>query len=131
MRHFASQSRLTPLAMSSEKVFYQGGPAKIDLIINRINPKLVAKGDMLDSEDVLDILSIDLIGVVPEDPNIVGSTNRGQPLIFDSKTGAAGAYWRISERIEGKEVPIPEFKVDGAFTRFWGKLIGRRDGEIN
>tara|TARA_B100001105_G_C22390476_1_gene444115 strand:+ start:738 stop:1547 length:810 start_codon:yes stop_codon:yes gene_type:complete len=104
---------------------------KIDLIINRLNPKMVAKGDMLDSEDVLDILSINLIGVIPEDSNIVGSTNRGQPLIHDSKTGAAGAYRRISERIEGKEVPIPEFKVDGTFARFWGKLLGKRDGEIS
>ena len=104
---------------------------KIDLIINRLNPKMVAKGDMLDSEDVLDILSINLIGVIPEDSNIVGSTNRGQPLIHDSKTGAAGAYRRISDRIEGKEVPIPEFKVDGTFARFWGKLLGKRDGEIS
>src|SRR5699024_8500643 len=67
---------------------------KIDLVINRIRMDMVNRGDMLSKEDVLDILAIDLIGVVPDDENIVISTNQGEPLVGTS-TPAGKAYANI------------------------------------
>jgi septum site-determining protein MinD len=76
------------------------------LIINRIRPKMVKKGDMMDISDILDILSIDLLGVVPEDECIVISTNRGEPAVLGNTSRAGEAYRRIARRIIGEEVPM-------------------------
>lgn len=80
---------------------------KIDLVINRIRMEMVNRGDMLSKEDVLDILAIDLIGVVPDDENIVISTNQGEPLV-GSDTPAGKAYSNICRRIMGENVPFME-----------------------
>ncbi len=76
------------------------------LIINRLRSKMVRRGDMMDIDDILDILSIDLLGVVPEDESIVVSTNRGEPAVLDNNSRAGLAYRRISRRIAGEEVDI-------------------------
>jgi septum site-determining protein MinD len=61
---------------------------------------------MMDIDDILDILSIDLLGVVPEDESIVVSTNRGEPAVLDNNSRAGLAYRRIARRIAGEEVEI-------------------------
>lgn len=89
------------------------------LIINRLSPKMVESGDMMNPDDIIDILSINLIGVVPEDKEIVVSTNRGLPTTYNHQSPAGRAYRRISKRIEGEDVQIPEFRAEGWF----GKLF--------
>ncbi len=76
------------------------------LIINRLRSKMVKRGDMMDIEDIIDILSIDLLGVVPEDESIVVSTNRGEPAVMEATSRAGGAYRRTARRIMGEDVPI-------------------------
>ncbi|MFA7077172.1 MAG: septum site-determining protein MinD [Syntrophomonas sp.] len=76
------------------------------LIINRIRAKMVKRGDMMDTGDIIDILSIDLLGVVPEDETIVISTNRGEPAVLGNASRAGEAYRRIARRIIGEEVPV-------------------------
>lgn len=76
------------------------------LIINRLNPDLVKKGDMLDTETILQILAVELIGVVPEDSNMVAYTNRGEPAILSEKSLAGKAFKNIVRRIEGEQVPF-------------------------
>ena len=78
---------------------------KIDLIINRIRVDMVKRGDMLSVNDVCDILSINLIGVVPDDEHIVVSTNQGEPLV-GSNCLAGKAFESICKRILGEEVPF-------------------------
>ena len=78
---------------------------KIDLIINRIRPDMVKRGDMLKVEDVCDILSVHLIGVVPDDEQIVVATNQGEPLV-GTDTPAGKAYENICHRVIGEEVPF-------------------------
>ena len=78
---------------------------KIDLVINRIRMDMVKRGDMLSKDDVLDILAIELIGVVPDDENIVVSTNQGEPLV-GSDSIAGKAYTNICKRDMGQEVPF-------------------------
>lgn len=82
------------------------GPGQ--LIINRIKPSMVAKGDMLSVADVLDILAIDLLGIVPEDEAILISSNRGLPVAMSAANSASAsqAFRNIAKRLDGEEVPI-------------------------
>jgi septum site-determining protein MinD len=95
------------------------GPAS--LIINRLNPSLVRRGDMLSVEDVLDLLAIDLIGIVPEDENVIVASNRGQPLALDDKSKAGQAFQHIARRLLGEKVPFPEFNTPNVFQRLLGR----------
>ena len=83
---------------------------KIDLIINRLRVDMVKRGDMLSVNDVCDILSINLIGVVPDDEHIVISTNQGEPLV-GSNCLAGKAFESICKRILGEEVPLMNFEI--------------------
>ena len=78
---------------------------RTDLVINRIRMDMVKKGEMMSIEDVLDILAINLIGAVPDDENIVISTNQGEPLVGNN-TMAGQAFMNICKRVVGEEVPI-------------------------
>jgi septum site-determining protein MinD len=96
------------------------GPAS--LVINRINQAMVKRGDMLSVEDVLDLLAIDLIGIVPEDENVLVASNKGQPLVLDSKSKAGQAFQNIARRLLGENVPF----LDLDSTGLWQRLLGRK-----
>ncbi|NLN65496.1 MAG: septum site-determining protein MinD [Clostridiaceae bacterium] len=96
------------------------------LIINRVRPDMVKKGDMMSIEDIIDILAIDLIGVVPDDENIIISTNRGEPLVTDGKAMAGKAYLNITRRIMGEEVPFIDLSGQDGFLSKVKKLFGFR-----
>jgi septum site-determining protein MinD len=88
------------------------------LIINRVRPQMVRKGDMMDIDDVNDILAIELLGVVPDDETIIVSTNRGEPSVMESGTKAGTAFRNIVARIEGEEVPFMSLDYDlGIFEK--------------
>src|SRR5512134_509551 len=70
------------------------GPAR--LIINRIKADMVRRGDMLSADDVLELLAIELVGMVPEDENVVVSTNRGLPVVLDGRSRAGQAFRNIA-----------------------------------
>ena len=78
---------------------------KTELVVNRLRYDMVKRGDMMSSDDVVEILAVDLLGVVPDDENIVVSTNQGEPLV-GSKSLAGQAYENICKRIMGEEVPL-------------------------
>lgn len=80
------------------------------LIINRIRPDMVKRGDMMDIEDMIDVLAIELAGVVPEDEKIVVSTNRGVPAVADELSKAGQAYRNIIRRFEGEEIPLMDLE---------------------
>ena len=78
--------------------------SKMDLIVNRIRMDMVKRGDMMSVDDVTEILSIPLIGILPDDEQVVIGTNQGEPVIgLDSKAGKG--YLNICKRILGLEVP--------------------------
>jgi septum site-determining protein MinD len=102
------------------------GPGR--LIINRLKPGMVERGDMLSIEDVLEILAIDLIGVVPEDEAILVSTNRGQPvaLAATNSSSASQAFRNIARRLEGHDVPFIDLTAKNGFlTRLRSWVAGR------
>src|SRR5512140_234220 len=78
------------------------------LIINRLNRAMVKGGDMLSVDDVYDLLRIDVIGIVPEDENVIVASNRGTPLAMDAKSKAGQAFRNIARRLDGAEVPFLE-----------------------
>ncbi len=78
---------------------------KTQLIVNRLRPDMVKRGDMMSADDVIDILAVELLGVVPDDENIVVATNNGEPLAGDSSL-AGQAYMNICRRIMGESVPF-------------------------
>ena len=92
------------------------------LIVNRLRTDMVKRGDMMSSDDVVEILAIDLIGVVPDDENIVVSTNQGEPLVGND-TLAGKAYMNICRRIVGEEVPYLDLT---AKKGLFGKLFGKK-----
>ena len=94
------------------------------LIINRIRPRMVKHGDMMDIEDIVDILAIDLIGVIPEDEKIIVSTNKGEPAVMDVLSPAGEAYRRISKRIRGEEVPLMNLDVSNSIMDKLRRLVG-------
>ncbi len=97
---------------------------KIDLVINKLKIDMVRRGDMMSVNDVSDILAIPLIGIVPDDENVVIAANQGEPLVGNS-TLAGRAYKNLCYRVLGQEVPFLNFekrisiwtRVSGIFHR--------------
>ena len=81
------------------------------LVINRLRIDMVKDKNMLSVEDILDILAVKLLGVVPDDENVVISTNKGEPLVYKGDSLAAKAFKNIASRIEGVEVPLLDLDV--------------------
>lgn len=96
------------------------------LVINRIRQDMVKRGDMMNIDDMIDILAIELLGVVPDDEAIVVSTNKGEPVVGDEKALSGKAYRNISKRILGEEVPLLDLEVDeGMLTKLKKLIFGK------
>ena len=96
------------------------------LIINRLNPALVKNHDMLSSDDVIDLLAVELIGIVPEDENVIIGSNRGAPVAFDPKSRAGQAFRNIAKRLRGEKVPFLELDHSEGFWQRIQRLAGRK-----
>lgn len=96
------------------------------LVINRIKPEMVRKGNMLSVEDVMEILGIKLLGVIPEEQAVVIATNKGESLLLNEKAKSARAFKEMIRRIEGEEVPFKETNYQGGFLSFIKKLFFKR-----
>ena len=98
------------------------------LILNRVRAEMVKQKDMMSTEDILSLLSVQLVGVVPEDESIIVSTNRGVPAVHDPKSVAGQAYLRVAARLDGEEVPFMDLSEQtGLLQRFrrWLRPAGR------
>ena len=95
-----------------------------EVIINRIRPDMVNRGDMMDIDDMIEILAINLLGVVPEDENIVISTNRGEPIVLKAdKSKAGSAFSNIARRVDGEELPLMSLEKDTLLSKL-RKIVG-------
>lgn len=92
------------------------------LIVNRISPNLVKRGDMLSQADVIEILALELLGTIPLDDQIVATTNRGMPAVLEGKSVAAKELIRIARRIAGIE-GAQRAASPGFFARI-GRALG-------
>jgi septum site-determining protein MinD len=94
------------------------------LIINRIHPGMVKHGDMMDKQDIVDLLAVEVLGMVPADDRTITAANRGIPVIHDKKAPSGAAFLRIAARVDGDEVPLLEMEPkSGLLARVKG-LVG-------
>ena len=104
---------------------------KYNLLLNRVRPNLIKTNDMMSVEDVVEILSCDLIGIIPEDTGIITSTNKGEPIVNDEKSLAGMAYHNVARRIMGEEVEFLNLdepqdfmsKVKNFFKKLFNKEV--------
>jgi septum site-determining protein MinD len=108
--------RIIGLVEAEEK-----GPAR--LVINRIKPEMVRRGDMLAVDDILELLAVQLVGMVPDDESVLTSTNRGTPVVLDGKSKAGLAFRNIARRLKGEEVPFMNLEDGGGFFNRLTRMI--------
>ena len=96
----------------------------IRLIVNRLRPEMVHTGDMLSVDDVCEVLGVELLGVIPDDEEIIDTTNRGEPLVLDDSKRLGAVYAKIVRRLEGEIVPFTAFNGyrQGLFGRIFAGL---------
>ncbi|MEH4265383.1 septum site-determining protein MinD [Klebsiella aerogenes] len=110
------------LASKSRRAENGDEPIKEHLLLTRYNPGRVSKGDMLSMEDVLEILRINLVGVIPEDQSVLRASNQGEPVILDTVSDAGKAYADTVDRLLGEERPFRfiEEEKKGFLKRLFG-----------
>ena len=91
-----------------------------ELVINRLRPNMVKRGEMMDVEDIVDLLSIDLIGVIPDDEYIITQTNKGEPAVSNKKAPSGKGYMEIARRILGENIDIT---IPGRDEGFFSKIF--------
>ncbi|MGC9349329.1 MAG: septum site-determining protein MinD, partial [Anaerolineae bacterium] len=94
--------------------------APANLIINRFKADLVRRNEMLDSDTVVDLLAIDLVGIVPEDERILAASNRGQPVALEDRSPAGRAFRNIARRLNGEDVPYEALQKQTIFQKLFG-----------
>ena len=92
---------------------------KPQLILNRIRTKMVRKGEMMDADDIVELLSIKLIGAIPDDENVIIQTNKGEPSVTNSKSLSGKAYMETAKRILGEDLDVT---IPGKKDGFWSKV---------
>jgi len=108
--------RIIGLVEAEEK-----GPAR--LIINRIKPEMVRRGDMLAVSDVMELLAVELIGMVPDDESVLMSTNRGTPVVLDGKSKAGQAFRNIAHRLNGEQISFMNLEDEGGILGRLARLV--------
>ncbi len=93
------------------------------LILNRLSPALTRRGEMMDIQDVVDVLRVDLVGIVPEDESIITSMNNGEPVSLEGRTPAGKAFIRIAQRLLGYQVPFPTFEESSGFLQRFKSIL--------
>jgi septum site-determining protein MinD len=101
------------------KLHERGLPVR--LIINRIRPEMVRSGDMLSVDDVTEILAAELLGIVPDDEEVIDTTNKGEPIALVAESRLAAIYAKIARRLEGELVPFTALNAPGFFERLFRK----------
>ena len=102
------------------------GKELVELAINRVKPEMVERGDMLSVEDVLEILAIPLIGVIPEDPEVIVATNKGVPVVLNSLSPSGQAIKDMARRLLGEDVPFPTLKGKESLFNLLSRWFRRR-----
>ena len=93
------------------------------LILNRVKPEMVRRGEMLTTEDVLDVLAIELIGVVPEDDGVITASNQGLPVALNPRSKAGKAFREIALRLMGEDIPLEALQSPNGFIRRISRLV--------
>jgi septum site-determining protein MinD len=96
------------------------------LVINRLRPSMVKRGDMMTQDDIQEILALPILGVIPEDEGIIVTTNRGEPAVMVQSSLAGAAYRDIARRLMGEDVPLMRLQDRGGIFARLRKIVGGR-----
>ena len=110
------------LASKTQRAEKGNGGVKEHLLLTRYNPRRVASGEMMSVDDVKEILGLDVIGVVPESPDVLAASNAGVPVILNDESDASLAYDDAVARLLGENLPLRflEEPKRGFFSRMFG-----------
>jgi septum site-determining protein MinD len=110
------------LASKTQRAEQGNGGVKEHLLLTRYNPRRVASGEMMSVDDVKEILGLDVIGVVPESPDVLAASNAGVPVILNDESDASRAYDDAVARLLGEDLPLRflEEPKRGFFARMFG-----------
>ncbi len=92
----------------------------IRLVINRVRPKMIEKGNMLSPQEVADVLGVEILGIVADDESVIVTTNRGEAAVLRKKSLAGKAYRNICERIDGVRVPLLRYEKRTVLDKLFG-----------
>ncbi len=114
--------RILGILQSKSRAAEEGGAVKEHLVITRYSPERVDSGDMISLEDIVDILSVPLLGVIPESDSVLQASNSGVPVIMDTKSRAGQAYMDVVSRFLGEKVEHRFLDVEkkGFFKKLFG-----------
>ncbi|MBC8457375.1 MAG: septum site-determining protein MinD [Deltaproteobacteria bacterium] len=105
------------------------GIDNLSLVVNRLSVEMIENGNMMGPEDIIEVLAIPLLGVVPEDKDIIIATNKGAPLILSKNSKSGEAYKRIARRVNGEDnIPIPDLKEASWFPHLIKKIFRAGEG---
>lgn len=102
-----------------------------NLVINRIRPGMVKQGDMMDKQDILDLLSVQMLGLVPDDEQIIVATNKGVPAVHDRKSWSGEAFRRIAARVDGDDAPFLELEDSSKLMSRLKRFVGLGGKDFN
>jgi len=109
----------------ADRILGMLGGRRARLIVNRVRLEMVRTGDMLSVDDVAEILGREVIGIVPDDEEIIDTTNRGEPVVLDASRRLSRIYTAIARRVLGEDAPMPSLEDDGIWHRL-RRLIGSK-----
>ena len=115
--------RILGILQSRSKAAEDGKTVKEHLLITRYSPDRVEGGDMLGMDDIVEILSVPLIGVIPESGSVLQASNSGNPVIMDKESEAGQAYTDVVARFLGEDIPLRFIDVEQK-KGFFKKLFG-------
>ncbi|HLQ71156.1 MAG TPA: septum site-determining protein MinD [Bacillota bacterium] len=96
------------------------------LVINRIRNHMMKDGDMIDVDDIVQLLAIDLIGIVIDDEEVIKASNKGEPVAFHPNSKASIAYRNIARRILGENIPLQSLENEQTFFQRIKRFFGLR-----
>ncbi len=98
------------------------------LIINRFRPGMVKRGDMMGRDDIVELLAIDILGIVPSDDRLIIATNQGLPVIHDKRALSGAAFSRIAARIDGEDIPLMDLEPKNTIMEKVRNIMGINRG---
>lgn len=110
----------------ADRVIGMLGSRRARLVVNRVRPDMVRTGDMLSVDDVSQILGRDVLGVVPDDEEIIDTTNRGQPVSLDPGRRLSAIYATMARRLMGEDIPALDIDADGLWNKLRRIMVGQR-----
>lgn len=96
------------------------------LVINRIRPQMMKNGEIMDVDEIVNVLSIELLGIVPDDEEVIKSSNQGEPVVMNPDFKAAIAYRNMARRILGESIPLMNLEEKQGMLAKMKRLFGMK-----